>query len=114
MGHASTDHPVVCFDRAKIQPTPREDALVGLIHLLVAHPSAGVIPIKAVRIFHNEFASTHEAKPGPDFITKFGLDLVAVEGQLTIGADFAPEQIRDHFFVGWPKTKVAVMPVLAS
>ena len=44
------------------------------------------IGVKAVGVFHDEFAAAHQAETRPDLITKLGLDLVQIERQLAVGA----------------------------
>ena len=39
---------------------------------------------EAVKVFHPEFASAHQAKAGPPFIAKFGLNVVKIDGKLAI------------------------------
>ena len=85
MGIAAADAPRVRLDGAETQTAPAEDAVVGVEHLLVRHLRTGLVRIETVRVLHAEFAATHDAKPGPDLVAEFRLDLVEVEGKLPVG-----------------------------
>ena len=67
--------------------------------------------MKAVGILHDKFTTPHQTKTGPDFIAKFRLNLVQIEGHLTIGADDPTNQVGDHFFVSRPQAKVPVVTI---
>ena len=67
--------------------------------------------MKAVRVFHGEFTSTHDAKAGPYFVPKLGLNLVGEQRQLPIGFDLAANDVGDHFFVCGAVAEFAVVPV---
>ena len=74
--------------------------MVGLVHLLIAEPGTRFILVKAVGILHDELASPHESEARAYFVAKLCLDLIEVQRHLSIGTDFAPEQVGDHFLMG--------------
>ena len=42
----------------------------------------------------------HEAEAGPNLVTKLGLNLVQVQGQLPVRANHLPGDGGNHLFVG--------------
>src|SRR6185503_18652935 len=48
------------------------------------------------------------------FISEFCLDLIEVQRHLPIGADFAPEQISDHFLMSRPQAELALVAILEA
>ena len=69
----------VCLHGKSLHAAPLKNAHVGVVHFLVADKGGFVIGVKAIGIFHDEFARAHEAKARADFIAEFGLYLIKIE-----------------------------------
>ncbi len=114
MRHAAANESIIRFDCAERKPAPCKNFLVRVIHFLIAETCTVFVGIETVGVLHDEFAATHQAETRTDFIAEFGLDLVAVHGELTIRAYLTAKEIGDDFFMRGAEAKIAVMPVLAS
>ena len=68
--------------------------------------------MEGVGVFHHEFSSPHHAKARADLIAELGLNLVKVQGQLLVTAQFPADEVRDDLFVGWANAEGALVPVL--
>ena len=88
-----------------------KDAAVGLRHGLVADLCSGSVTIKAVGVFHGEFAPAHQAKARPALVAELGLDLVEVFGQLLVAAQFLTRNVGHYFFAGGLHDVVAPVAV---
>ena len=104
----------VGFDSSEGETATRKDVLVGVVHLLVSQLGAFLILVEAIGIFHDELAASHQAEAGSDFIPKLGLNLVAIQRELTIRTHLATDQLGDDLFMGRPEAEVAFVPVLES
>ena len=56
--------------------------------------------MKGVSVFHREFPSPHHAESRSALVAKLGLNLVKIDGQLTVTLHFPAEQIGNYFLVG--------------
>jgi hypothetical protein len=88
-----------------------EHVAVGLVHGRVGVFEAGFVGVERVAVFHDEFATAHEAEAGADFVAEFGLDLVEVDGELAVGADEVADDGGDDFFVGGAEGLGAVLAI---
>jgi hypothetical protein len=80
MGLTPANGAGVRFHRAKLQPAAGEDSFIGLEHVLVFTSAVLHIDVKTVGILHDELATPHQTKTGPDFIAEFRLNLIQIEG----------------------------------
>src|SRR5689334_14557384 len=101
----STDGSRVSIDGAKFKLHAREDAGVGLVHLVVAFLHRRGIQVEGVSVLHQEFTGAHHPKARPNFIAKFNLDLVKIYGQLFVTAQLAARDVGDDFLMGWAITE---------
>ena len=92
----------------------REDALVRLVHGLVACARTGFITIKRVRVLHREFAPAHDAKARAALVAEFGLNMVKVDRQLFIAFELVAYDVSDHFFGRRLDDEVAVVTILQA
>ena len=67
--------------------------------------------MEAVGVLHDEFAGPHHAEARPDLVTELELDLVEVDGQLTVAAQLATGDVGDDLLVGRAVDVAAVVPV---
>lgn len=81
------------------------------MHGLVTLTGSLIADVKGVGVFHDEFASAHQAKARANFVAEFGLDLIEIDRELAIGMDFPPRNIGDNLFMGGAE---AVIPVMAA
>src|SRR5687768_11243114 len=96
----------------KLQPKSVEDLAIGIMHDAIGAVEAFDAGMKGIGVFHHKFTGSHDAEAGPDLVTKFGLDLIKGDRQLTIALDLTPNYVRYHFFMRWAKAEIAFMPVL--
>ena len=82
----------VGLDGAERQPAAGEDALVGVVHLLVLALGVLLVDVERVGVLHDELAPAHEAGARPQLVAELGLDLVEVERQLAPAAHVAAHQ----------------------
>ena len=108
----AADGAAVGLHRHGPQAAAAEDAPVGLVHGAVGGLQAGLVGVEGIGVFHDEFAPPHQAKPRPDLIAEFGLDLVEVHRQLPVGAQQVPGQGGDHLFMGGAQSQFAALAVL--
>ena len=67
--------------------------------------------MEGIGVLHDEFARAHHAEARPHLVAEFGLDLVEVDGQLAVAAQFAARDVGDHLFVGRAHHEFALVPV---
>ena len=96
----------------KFETEAFENRGVGGMHAVVRRIQAGLVDIEGIGILHDEFARPHHAKAWPDFIAELGLNLVEVNWQLLVAAQFAACDVGDDFLMGRPKAVVAFMAVV--
>src|SRR5262249_57013239 len=72
---AAADRAGVGLDRAELESHAREDAPVGLEHVLVFAPAVLHCRMEAVSVLHDELAPTHEAEARTHLVAKLGLNL---------------------------------------
>ena len=107
----SADGARIRGNRAIAQAKAREDASICVVHILVLAFQVVEVGVKRICVLHDKFARAHDTKARPYFVPEFGLNLVQIQRQLPVGANVLSRNIGDDFFVGWPKTEVAFMPV---
>ncbi len=61
-----------------------KNLLIGLIHFAIGRISPGLVGIETVAVLHDKLPTSHQAKTGPNFIAKLGLNLIKVERQAAI------------------------------
>jgi hypothetical protein len=100
MGHFATHHPGIRTDRNHRQTTAAEDIEISVVMCLVlkVQPLPGLV--QGVAVQHGEFADPDQPGPWAGIVAPLGLDMVEQLGQLAVGADFVPHQVRNHFLVG--------------
>ena len=102
----------VGLDDLRPEAAPLEDALVGLVHRLVALLRAVPVDVEAVGVLHDEFLGAHEAEARADFIAELGLDLVEVDRELAVGIDLVRDEVGDDFLVRRAEDHLPILPVL--
>ena len=78
---------------------------------MVADFGRCLVAVKAVSVFHDEFAAAHQTKARATLVAKFGLDLVQVLGQLFVAFDVLAHHIRHDFFAGRLNDEIAAVAV---
>ena len=114
MGEAATDAARVRLNRPEFKATAREDPVVGIKHLPVTDFRTFLVRVKTVGILHAEFTAAHGAEAGTNFVAEFCLDLIKIQGKLTVGLDFVANQIGNDLFVRGAETTFPVMTVAES
>ena len=103
MGMLAAHHARISFHRESLQTTSVEYANIGVVHLLITGHGTLIGGIKTVGILHDEFSRTHKAETRTDLITELGLNLIKINRQLPIGADFGCRHRGDHLLMGRPQ-----------
>ena len=111
MRTAAADGAGIRCNCAEFQSKSGEDTTVGLVHHIVGSFQTFEVGVERIRVFHQEFAGAHHAETRAHFIAEFGLNLVEIDRQLTIAADFSARDVGDHFFVGRSKAELIVVAV---
>ncbi len=94
-----------------LQPHALKRAHIGQHHLAVADDSPGVIEVDAVGVFHEEFASAHDAEAGPHLVTELPLDVVEDLREFAVAAHGLAGEIGDHLLIGGTEQHVAVVAI---
>jgi len=114
VGILAADASGIRFHRPELQTAAPENIVIRSKHFFVTFLGALFIDIKTVGVFHAELAAAHHAEPRTDFVAEFGLDLIQVERQLTVGFHVVAHQARNDFFMRRPQTIFMIMPVAES
>ena len=104
----------VRLDGAEREAAAREDALVGLVHLLVFALRVLDVDVERIRVLHDELAPAHQAGARPQLVAELGLDLIEVQRQLAPAPDLAAHQRRDHLLVRRADDEVAALAILEA
>ena len=99
---------------AEVQTHAGENGVVGVVHGVVAALQAGLVEMEAVGVLHQKLAGTHDTEARSHLVAELQLDLVKVDGQLLVAAQFAPSEVRDDFLVGRAVDEFALMAVLEA
>ena len=99
---------------AVFEAEPREYPAIGLIHLFIGLGQRGLVQMKRIGVFHEEFARAHDAEARSYLVAELGLDLIKVHGQLFVAADLAPREVGDDLFMGRAEAEFALMPVIEA
>jgi len=70
--------------------------------------------VEGIGVLHQELAGSHDAESGPNLVAEFELDLIEIDRQLLVAAQFPPRDVGDHFLVRGAVGEVARMPVLEA
>ena len=98
----------------EVQAHAGEDGVIGVVHGVVAALQAGLVEMEAVGVLHQKLAGTHDTEARSHLVAELQLDLVKVDGQLLVAAQFAPSEVRDDFLVGRAVDEFALMAVLEA
>src|SRR5690349_12676220 len=112
MRTVTTDSTGVGFNRAELETQTCKYVAVSLVHGLVSGFQRLKTGMERIGIFHHELACAHHAETRADLIAEFGLDLVEIQRQLFIAANFFTRDIGNDFFMRRTKTELAFVPVL--
>ncbi|MBA7476691.1 hypothetical protein ES707_12085 [subsurface metagenome] len=80
VGVLAADGAAVGFNLQAGQAAAGIDILIRLEHLFIAFIQPLFISVKAVEVFHGEFAYPYQAAPGAGLIAELGLDLIQHQG----------------------------------
>ena len=109
---AAADRAGVRRDGAELQAEAGEDAAVGVVHDPVGVLQAGVVGVERIGVLHHEFARAHHPEARAHLVAELGLDLVEIDRQLAVAADFAARDVGDDLLVGRAETEIVAVPVL--
>ena len=84
---------------------------VRVVHFLITDRCRFIGYIEAVRVFHNELARAHQPKTRANFIPKLGLNLVKIDGGLSIRLQLRRGQRGDDLLVRRAKQPFAVFAI---
>ncbi len=83
------------LDGSEGQPAPLEDAVVGVVHQLVARLQSLDVGVEGVGVLHEELPAAQEAETGPQLVAVLPVDLVEVDRQVAVAAVLARHRDRD-------------------
>ncbi len=114
LGRIAADAAAIRLHGAEFQADARENARVGLVHQAVALGEAGLVRMKGIGILHQKFAGAHDAEARTDFVAELELNLIEIDRQLLVAAQFAPSDVGDDLLVGGPIDEFAVVAILEA
>ena len=100
VGIFPADSPAVGFRHKYRQTAPAIDVAVGLGHSLIALLQALLVGVKAIGVLHGKFPYSHQARPGPELVPEFGLNLIQDHRQVPVALEIGPGDVGDYFFMG--------------
>ena len=68
--------------------------------------------MEGVGVLHDEFPTAHQPETRPDLVAEFGLNLIKRDGQLFVGAQQLPSELRDDFLMGGAKAHASALAIL--
>ena len=98
----------------RLQPHARIGPQVGDEHGVVGALGGFEIQIEGIGVLHEELAPPHDAKPRPDLVAEFPLDMVEILRQIPVTANIVAHDLGDLFFVGRAVEHVAAVAVLEA
>ncbi len=114
MGIAAADGSRIRFHCPESQPASGKDLFIGIVHIVVASVQAFVIPVKGIGILHDELPAPHQAETGSCLVPVFGLNLIQVQGKLTVGGYIVPNHVGKDFLMGGSQAEIPAVPVLET
>ena len=111
MRTAAADRAGISLHRPEFQSAAAKYLRIGVIHLFIANFQTGRIAVERIEILHDEFATTHQAKPRPNLITILVLNLINEQRQLPVRTHILFYQRRHHFLMRGSQAKIPLMPV---
>ncbi|RMF13097.1 MAG: AI-2E family transporter [Candidatus Dadabacteria bacterium] len=111
---AAANRSCVRFDGPPVETATIEDATVRIVHTLVRLIEARVVCVETVGILHDKLPSAHQTKPRTHLVTKFRMDLVQVQRQLSVAGDVAAHKVDDDFLVCRTQDEVTTVAVLEA
>jgi hypothetical protein len=70
--------------------------------------------VEGIGILHQKLTRSHDPETGPYLVPEFSLDLIEVDRQLLVTADFTTEDVGDHLLVGRTQAKIALVAILKT
>lgn len=110
----SANRAVIGRHGAEFQAEALEDARVGVVHLLIRHLQAFGVAVEGVCVLHREFAAAHDAETRTALVTELGLDLVEIDGQLLVRANFSAGDVGHHLLRRRLHDEVALVAILEA
>ena len=114
VAQAAPDRTRIGLDGPKLQPASGKDPFINGVHLVIFSSGIVGIGVKRVPVLHQELPAAHQAEARPDLVAKLGLYLIEILGQIPVGTDFSPNQIRDDFFMGRAEAEFTIVSVANS
>src|SRR5687767_12803195 len=99
MSYTSADVSGIGFNDSVLETKSRENSFVSVVHQIVTFSGSIEVDVKTVCVFHDEFATAHQTKSRPDFISVLCLNLVKIFRQIAITLNVFADNICDNFFV---------------
>src|SRR5262249_20067462 len=114
VGIISPNGPRDGFHRTEVETASFKNSFIGFVHLPISFERLLFIHVKRISVLHYELTAPHKTKTGTNLIPKLGLDLIKIEGELSIRIDALSDQISDDLFVGRSHTKIPIIPILET
>ncbi len=99
MRRIATDGTGLRLDGQKRQAAARENLTVCLVHFVVRFVQRFQRCVKAIGVFHNEFAGPQHAEAWPLLVAEFRLDLIQRDWKLTITGNEPGHEVRNHLLM---------------
>lgn len=95
----SAHHARVGRDGDGRQSTAVEGPEVRAIDIRIVPIQIGLVHVEGIGVLHRELANANEPGAGARLVAELRLDLIEHEGQLAIGLDLMPREVRHDLFV---------------
>jgi hypothetical protein len=114
MSAGAAHDPDIGTYRDRFEAQPLERPLIGAVLIAVALVEAGVIPVAAIGVLHDELADADQAAPGSRLVAELRLEVVDHHRQLAIALHDVAEEDRDDLLVGHRENHVALAAILEA
>src|SRR5215475_12406561 len=111
MTEVAADWPRLRSHRDRLQSHACKGAQVSDKHLVVRPPRPGLVDVEGIGVLHQEFTTAHDAEPRALLVAEFPLNMIEIERQAPVRLHIGAEDLGDHFLVGRPVQKLALVPV---
>ena len=114
MRSCSADRSCICSDGAILEAEAVEYPRVRIVHIAILPLQVFKTRVERVSVFHKKFPAAHYAKAWAYLVAEFHLDLIEMQGQLTIALYFLANDIRNDLFMRRADDEIALVPILEA
>ena len=113
-GNRAADLAGVGLHGAELKAAAGADTLVGRVHPVVFLLQRLLRIVEAVAVLHDELAAAQQAEARADLVAELRLDLVHVQRQLLVRAQFGAHERGDELLMGGAEAELVVVTVVEA